>query len=763
MASSQVEFAASSSPFGYHHRNRCSNFNHFVRDNQINSKKNLRKLRFTPKREQQDDSSNWKILEDSNYKKSNSTPHSPLSSDDSAKSSNLGASSLVQIWEKRLTRSNYSESSDDNQEYSESNKTGSSGESQSSSPQGQVGGERERVRVADIIKRLRATCGGEEVSSEQEQCSSANAMGCGSPRIVEQTENRVFAVNSPRFRGRQAFTNLLMQMERDRHGDLNNLADRGVVSKFPHKGRIQSLLRLKLMQRGVAANDQCRSPSQVIRQPQGSVITRLRERFSTGVENGTAVQAEVAVDSRSPSRDTLNNNVTQMDNNTPATLTRLIQSCHCTTPTQNPVSHNKEEDHPTSEYTTTTSSEAQNVEVQNNYNVDTTSPSSSSSMADDSKENIEIGEIKVEGSDHEKHVIAEASYIDEEEEVSEEEFGENNFEEIQEVETNEQCYNDEASFDWISQISKPRSYWESLREAWYREVLETESKNEDICQLLQRKPVSTFLSSNFRERMDRLMESHIGTQTNLFSNNVEDDELDQQGRMDQLIAFLQEHMHSSKREREEKEDIKEEEEEEEEGEQEEHEEEILISSSYNEESDSINQSSSPARTLSSSLSTTCHYRDNEVGDDSDVSASTSLPQPSQTHSFYQQSPEYSSSTNHSIEMDLVYELRGHMKQLYQEMSELRKSIKSCMDMQMTLQKSMIRESHTAKGGRKSHDRALKKGNCCICYKMKADSLFYRCGHMCTCLKCANELQWKNGLCPICQATIIDVVRVYVDA
>ena len=36
-------------------------------------------------------------------------------------------------------------------------------------------------------------------------------------------------------------------------------------------------------------------------------------------------------------------------------------------------------------------------------------------------------------------------------------------------------------------------------------------------------------------------------------------------------------------------------------------------------------------------------------------------------------------------MELIYDMRGHMEQLYQEMSELRKSIQSCMDMQMQMQ------------------------------------------------------------------------------
>lgn len=66
-------------------------------------------------------------------------------------------------------------------------------------------------------------------------------------------------------------------------------------------------------------------------------------------------------------------------------------------------------------------------------------------------------------------------------------------------------------------------------------------------------------------------------------------------------------------------------------------------------------------------------------------------------------------------MEIIYNMRGHMEQLYQEMSELRKSIKSCMDMQMQMQ---LQE-------KKSHDKADKKDNCCICNEMKVDSVFYR--------------------------------------
>ncbi|KAG4956716.1 hypothetical protein JHK82_042429 [Glycine max] len=77
-------------------------------------------------------------------------------------------------------------------------------------------------------------------------------------------------------------------------------------------------------------------------------------------------------------------------------------------------------------------------------------------------------------------------------------------------------------------------------------------------------------------------------------------------------------------------------------------------------------------------------------------------------------------------MELIYDLRGHMELLYNEISELRKSIKGCMEMQIELQQSMKQEVQTVKKEeKKSNNRTPKKGNCCICYEMKVDSVLYR--------------------------------------
>ncbi|KAL3276380.1 hypothetical protein HHI36_011764, partial [Cryptolaemus montrouzieri] len=52
--------------------------------------------------------------------------------------------------------------------------------------------------------------------------------------------------------------------------------------------------------------------------------------------------------------------------------------------------------------------------------------------------------------------------------------------------------------------------------------------------------------------------------------------------------------------------------------------------------------------------------------------------------------------------------------------------------------------------------------CTICYENPIDAVLYMCGHMCMCYECALQ-QWKGkggGHCPLCRATIRDVIRTY---
>ena len=55
---------------------------------------------------------------------------------------------------------------------------------------------------------------------------------------------------------------------------------------------------------------------------------------------------------------------------------------------------------------------------------------------------------------------------------------------------------------------------------------------------------------------------------------------------------------------------------------------------------------------------------------------------------------------------------------------------------------------------------MMASECVICYGQDVDCVLYSCGHMCMCFSCAVQ-QWSGkGECPLCRATIRDVIRTY---
>ncbi|KAG0557271.1 hypothetical protein KC19_11G115600 [Ceratodon purpureus] len=120
-------------------------------------------------------------------------------------------------------------------------------------------------------------------------------------------------------------------------------------------------------------------------------------------------------------------------------------------------------------------------------------------------------------------------------------------------------------------------------------------------------------------------------------------------------------------------------------------------------------------------------------------------------------------------------LREDMSRLHQGFAEMRRTLEACMDMQYELQRSVRQEVAGALqrmyAGRDVPEEALdgskwksvEKGICCICCDKQINSLLYRCGHMCTCLDCANEMVSNSGTCPMCRAPILEVVRAFTTA
>ncbi|EEF32262.1 ubiquitin-protein ligase, putative [Ricinus communis] len=576
----------------------------------------------------------------------------------SSAASNRGASSLVQIWEARLSRpepkmdrsNSFKNNSISAPTTSRTSSTSSYNEIVSSSVEEPPrnsdiidsvtneesladwdsaahssrssvnftcsdAGESERVRIADIIKRFTSD------SIDHEQGSSvgdppSRRHSCGS----DQSELRALSqiVNSPKIRGRQAFNDLLYQMEQERLRELESLAERQSVSRFPQRGRIQSMLRLRFLQRGVAIQEQQRSrsirstiASDGNRSQQGSIIMHLRERFSSAGDDDHATSSL----SEAPPR-----NVKEMPNNpsndgSPSAVNHVIKDNY-----DQDISITEQQAAPPADDSPSQVSEAheEDAHEENSVRSDVTWQGASSEC-----ENFDPGEVS--GSTQSLNNW-DGNEMDDEEIVEQQDFGETNY-------------------DWFTDIARPRSYWEDQRQAWYQEMLTTSSDNNEIRKLLER------------------------------------------------------------------------------------------SWNYNPQ----------------------HH---EVADSSEQASLPYLPSQSST-----QHRQYFASPSHpSIDMELIYDIRGHMEQMQREMSELRRTMQACMEMQAKLQNSLKLEVHPVQEASKnSINMATKRRTCCICYEMQVDSFLYRCGHMCTCLKCAHELQWSSGKCPICRAPILDVVRAYMDS
>lgn len=90
-------------------------------------------------------------------------------------------------------------------------------------------------------------------------------------------------------------------------------------------------------------------------------------------------------------------------------------------------------------------------------------------------------------------------------------------------------------------------------------------------------------------------------------------------------------------------------------------------------------------------------------------------------------------------------------------------------MQMDMQRSLRQEVASALATNTSNTTILSTqptnaGHCTICLTALADTVLYRCGHLCVCYVCGLNLQQTTSThgvkCPICRAPVDDILRVY---
>ncbi|KAG2326769.1 hypothetical protein Bca52824_009497 [Brassica carinata] len=373
-----------------------------------------------------------------------------------------------------------------------------------------------------------------------------------------------------------------MRLERDRHRELESLAGRNAVSKFTQRGRLQSMLRLRTLKRGLVIQDRHLSSAKtpdLSRFEFGSTVVNLRERFGA---NATS-EAE-----RKKRQETTLEIERSTESMKPKDTTILLETS--STERLSPRNHK--------------------IEEANSRNKETEAKMSYRQL----QETTEVANI-VESRTYGTH---ETPFLESQETSFVWEY--------QEEYEDEQSYYGEMSSDWFTEISRPRTYWEDLRKSRYLEVMNTRSDKDDICRLLERRTVSDFLQSELREKIDKLMISRVQT------HPVQ--RIEEAGKEEQECDIGQ-------------------------GEDEDDE----------EVRDDLSHTSSQLFAPSPAGS----WSSQDIG-------VSSTPDLSPLH------------TPQSTEMEIISELRTQILQLQLDMSELRDSVKTCLDVNATLQKSVHREN-----------------------------------------------------------------------
>ncbi|KAK8611133.1 hypothetical protein V6N13_131194 [Hibiscus sabdariffa] len=530
-----------------------------------------------------------------------------------------------------------------------------------------------------------------------------------------------------RLRGRQAVIDLLMRIERERQRELQSLLEHRAVSDFAHRNRIQSLLRVRFLRNERPVEEE-RPPSMA-----ASEISQLRQRNTvSGLREGFHNRLETIVHG-------------QESSNSETTYSNVIDDSRNELPHAFPDAQRDQNEHTQSRSLESDITRSQTLDmVSNSLAIESISWQGNANPGGNWQEpttNNERGNwprpIYAQFNEWREGNAAELDTNWQEGSVSEnrqENPGNVSGEESHPQGGQRVWHEDdsrEAVDSWSEGPSDPPRARRAIPVRRFNRFHLPEDDNVysmELRELLSRRSVSNLLRSGFRESLDQLIHSYV----------------ERRGRSP--IDWDLHRPASPERDQEQQRD------------------------EINDQNDSISR---PSLLLPSSP--------------------VPPPQP-----LWHQDLHHTSWSRHgmhrseimvpfvTVHFQVIYEiayfeqewemfndLRADMARLQQGMSHMQRMLEACMDMQLELQRSVRQEVSAAlnrSAGEKvltvgtSEDRSkwghVKKGTCCICCDSHIDSLLYRCGHMCTCSKCANELVRGGGKCPLCRAPIAEVIRAY---
>ncbi|XP_038982732.1 uncharacterized protein LOC103719555 isoform X2 [Phoenix dactylifera] len=565
------------------------------------------------------------------------------------------------------------------------------------SPRGEWLGETERERVRLVREWVQMASQQRDARAsrreERDRDVSATDHEEGQPEPVRR--------DLLRLRGRQARLDLIMRIVRERQRELQGLSEHRAVSDFPHRNRIQSLLRGRFLRNG-GSTEEGRAPSVAARElgllRQCHPVSGLSEGFRYRLENIVHGQVSSHCDasvshyingSRNDQPHSHNISGSRNDQYQPSTDAEVSNVNHDSSQfnNENAEIHETTETHATSEIENHTPDD--NIDWQESVTQQVTWQEDAEHGERDWQQPFEVGYSEWhEGTGEESDGNWQENMEQEwSRETPEDEDGEDS----NLLEANEEWHEDysqENLADWQDGPSDPPRALRSIPIRRVNRFIPPDDDNiysMEVRELLSRRSVSNLLQSEFRESLDQLIQSYIQRQGHAPLD------WDLQGTMPAPASL---------------------------------------------EEDQGQQRDDPSQGQQEAI----------------PRPPLVLPPP----------PEW----------DMINDLRADIGRLQQGMSHMQHMLEACMDMQLELQHSVRQEVSAALNrsvgegadGESSEDGTrwghVRKGICCMCCDSHIDSLLYRCGHMCTCSNCANELVLSGGKCPLCRAPIVDVIRAY---
>ncbi|XP_050209108.1 uncharacterized protein LOC126659822 [Mercurialis annua] len=585
--------------------------------------------------------------------------------------------------------------------------------------------ERERVRIVrEWVQTASQQRGGGRGARREAQAAGLEAqvdrVRDGSVADHDEGQPEHVRRDTLRLRGRQAILDLLVRIERERQGELRGLLEHRAVSDFAHRSRIQSLLRGRFLRNERPVEEE-RPPSiaagELVQLRQRHTVSGLRDGFRSRLESIVRGQASGHSDSTPDSNINGGNDWSQIS-------------------TSQSIQHeDSEQPHPRNQENGIPRLSDQVDTTENNTVINDMNWQESA----DQREGWEEQTTNNEGQDWPQPEFSQLNeWRNSDAEPMDGNWPENSAnswpQETAEMIHNDQSHPQEAQEGWRESASlrtvenwteRPSDPPRTRRAVPVRSVPirrfnrfhppdDDNVYSMELRELLSRRSVSNLLRSGFRESLDHLIQSYV----------------DRQGR-----APIDWDMHRNL---------------------------------------PTPTPTSPERDE--------QQRDNQIEDQRDAVNRPSMVLPSPPvpppQPIWHQDLHHTSWSRHSmhrseLEFEMVNDLRADMARLQQGMSHMQRMLEACMDMQLELQRS-VRQEVSAALNRSAGEKGLgaetsvdgsnwghvKKGICCICCDSHIDSLLYRCGHMCTCSKCANELIRGGGKCPLCRAPIVEVIRAY---